>query len=357
MIELITDVEKISCQQWDVLVAESTTATWFQTREAYMFFASLKDRSAEGQKIASLKDKGQMLEPFVVAVERIHESGTKNQNLLKGVIVGYITREKNPLKQLLTRRAIIIGGPLLAEDITNAEVATLLQALNQESGIKSQDKYVHPIYIESRNFNDYSRWKDTFEACGFTYQPHLNFHIDTSSVEVMCSKIGKSRKRDIKAAEKKGSMLVEHPTLAQVKAYYEILQELYQKKVKTPLFPFVFFERLWEVNPSYFMLIEQDGEVISGTVVVRDSRTIYEWFACGKQSHTYPTYRGMMYAAEHGLKRYDMMGAGKPEEDYGVRDFKSQFGGELVEHGRYLCICNKLLYNIGRIGVKILKRK
>ncbi len=335
---ILTDISQINREQWKQLVATSPTATWFQTCEAYDFFASLPE----------------MFVPFVVAVERIQESGTKNQNSLQGIIVGYITREKNPVKQFLTRRAIIIGGPLLAKDITEEELRALLNALRtfEPSNLRT----FKPIYIESRNFNDYSRWKDTFEACGFTYQPHLNFHIDTSSVDEMCSRIGKSRKRDIKVAEKKGVMLVEYPTLAQVKAYYEILQELYQKKVKTPLFPFVFFERLWEVNPSYFMLIEQDGEVISGTVVVRDSRTIYEWFACGKQSHTYPTYRGMMYAAEHGLKRYDMMGAGKPEEDYGVRDFKSQFGGELVEHGRYLCICNKLLYNLGKLGVKILKR-
>ena len=52
----------------------------------------------------------------------------------------------------------------------------------------------------------------------------------------------------------------------------------------------------------------------------------------------------------------DMMGAGKADENYGVRDFKAAFGGKLVEYGRFLCILNPVLYHIGKIGVKILKR-
>ena len=47
-----------------------------------------------------------------------------------------------------------------------------------------------------------------------------------------------------------------------------------------------------------------------------------------------------------------MMGAGKPEEGYGVRDFKSKVRGKLVEHGRFLCVLNPVLYNIGKIGIK-----
>ena len=50
------------------------------------------------------------------------------------------------------------------------------------------------------------------------------------------------------------------------------------------------------------------------------------------------------------------MGAGKPNEKYGVRDFKAEFGGELVEYGRNLFIFNRLLYNVGKLGVKIMKK-
>ena len=67
------------------------------------------------------------------------------------------------------------------------------------------------------------------------------------------------------------------------------------------------------------------------------------------------TYAGMRYATENGIARYDMMGAGEPEEPYGVRDFKSEFGGKKVEHGCFLHVAKPCLYKIETWGVKLLK--
>ena len=66
--------------------------------------------------------------------------------------------------------------------------------------------------------------------------------------------------------------------------------------------------------------------------------------------------RVIKFAIENNLKMVDFMGAGKPNEDYGVRDFKLQFGGELVEHGRYNNIFNPSLYKIGVLGIKIMSK-
>ena len=51
---------------------------------------------------------------------------------------------------------------------------------------------------------------------------------------------------------------------------------------------------------------------------------------------------------------FDFMGAGSPDSDYGVREFKSKFGGECVEYGRYIKINKPVLYHAGRIGLKVL---
>ena len=64
----------------------------------------------------------------------------------------------------------------------------------------------------------------------------------------------------------------------------------------------------------------------------------------------------MDYGMKNNLPRFDFMGAGKPDEDYGVREFKSKFGGELVEHGRFLNVLQPLLYSVGKTAIKILKR-
>lgn len=331
MIKILT-YNDIDPQQWNELVQSSPTATWFQTDEAYNFYASVSE-----------------MIPFATAIE--------NNGKLRAVCVGYTTQETNPIKQYLTCRAIIIGGPLLADDATDEEVAALLQAIRR-LGDKA-------IYVETRNFHDYSRWKAVFEANGFAYQLHLNFHVDTSTPEVVDQNLGKSRKRDIRTTIRDGVTPVYQPTIEQVRAYYDILLDLYKTKVKTPLFKWEWFEQLYKVNNARFILTELEGKIVGGTVcMVLPGKALYEWFACGIDGvypHIYPstyaTYLGIKYAAENGCKIFDMMGAGKPDEAYGVRDFKAKFGGEMVEHGRYLCIRKPLLYKLGKLGVKLLKKR
>ncbi len=333
-IQIYDRYEAIDPQAWDMLVRESNTATWFQTREAYRFYASLS----------------QEMTPFVFAVEE--------STRLMGVIVGYITRTQSTLKQYFTRRAIIIGGALLDEAISDEALSTLLTAVRH--GL--QDK---AIYIELRNFHDYSRWQKVFADNGFTYQPHLNFHINTSSPAVVEQNLGKSRKRDIRTSIREGVTAVQQPTLEQVQEYYALLRTLYRTKVKTPLFSWAFFEQLYKTESGRFLLCAYEGRIIGGTVCVcLPAKGVYEWFVCGedgKYEHIFPssyaTYLGICHAAEGDYPLFDMMGAGKPDEAYGVRDFKARFGGKEVEHGRYLSICHPLLYRLGSLGVKILKKR
>ena len=106
-----------------------------------------------------------------------------------------------------------------------------------------------------------------------------------------------------------------------------------------------------------------NGKIIGGTVcVAQQGKCLYEWFVCGRDGEwksIFPsscaTYAGIRYAAEHNMPRFDMMGAGTPDEAYGVRDFKARFGGKEVEYGRFICITKPLYYRIGVLGVKLLK--
>lgn len=342
MIQVLT-YEQIDATAWSALVQSSSTGTWFQTPEAFEFFQS----------------QPELFKPFAY--------GVVNDGRLRGVCVGYVTMEKSALKQMLTRRAIIVGGPCLADDCTADEVTELMKTVRKE--LKGE-----AIYVESRNFNDYSKWKEAFTIAGFEYVPHLNFHVDTSSVEVVEANLGKSRKRDIRTTIREGVSITSIYDLGlqiddldrerMVHEYYQVLKNLYETKVKTPLFPESFFQALAKHPDARFLLTELNGKIIGGTVcVAQEDKCLFEWFACGEDGvypHVFPscyaTYAGIKYAAEHGMPRFDMMGAGKPDEAYGVRDFKAKFGGKEVEHGRFLCITKPLLYKIGALGVKILKK-
>ncbi len=328
------EIQDLKSLDWDKLVETSPMATWFQTREAYDFFDSLS-----------------FLDAFAVGVE----SGGR----LKGLVVGFIQKDGGKLKQYLSRRAIVNGGPLLADDITDEEVSILLKALKKRLRRKT-------IYIETRNFNDYRQWCKAFEDNDFAYEPHYDIWVDTSSMEVINENLGKSRKRDIRVSLRDGAALVIRPSIEQVKDYYRILSDLYKNKVKTPLLPLEFFGKLHQLHSSAFLLVEFGGQIVGGTVCVGlQGKALYEMYACGMDGvhkNIFPselaTFAGLQYAAEHGIPRFDMMGAGKPDDGgYGVRDFKLKFGGELKELGRYKCVCNRLLYGLGKLGVKMMKRR
>ena len=284
--------------------------------------------------------------------------GVAEDGVLKGVVVGFVTVEQSRWRQFFTRRAIINGGPLLAEDISTETLRLLLRRLREEVSKEA-------IYIEMRNFNDYSRWKDRFEACGFAYQPHLNFHLDCSEEAVIQRNMHESRRRQVRKGLASGAVIEEAKTEQEVRDFYRILEQLYRRKVKTPLFGLEFFLAFFRQEWGKYLLVKYEGKVIGGMMCpILEGRTIYEWYVCGldepyREQHpsVLATYAAMQYAAEHGLPRFDFMGAGKPEEDYGVRAFKAQMGGKLVEYGRFLLIAKPLLYRIGVLGVAWLRRK
>ena len=370
MVRVVT-YNEIDRAEWSRLVQTSATGTWFQTPEAYDFFAL----------------QPELFKPFVVAISNdaslseAQQSINSSLQMLRGVCVGYVTVERNPIKQYFTRRAIIIGGPVIANDATSEEVETLMIAVrNQFKILDLRFKILNsPIFIETRNFNDYSKWRNAFEHCGghprrrpllpfrwkdapgFEYKKHLNFHVDCTDKEKMWERLSKSRQKQIRRAMRSGVEVVE-PAEEDVKKWYAILQEMYRQKVKLPLLPMDFFLNAYRSGNAKYLMVKYKGEVIGGLMFEMDEKSVYEWYVCGLDSayeRQYPsvvaTYAGMEYANAHGRRCCDLMGAGEPGVPYGVRDFKERFGGQLVEHGRFVCVREPILYKIGVLAVKMMR--
>ena len=388
MVRVVT-YNEIDRAEWSRLVQTSATGTWFQTPEAFEFFESMPE----------------LFRPFVIgiAVERVND--LTNERTLRGVCVGYVTVERNPIKQYFTRRAIIIGGPALADDAMDEEVVALLEAVKTKTRhLQSLNSDLHetthqnasqkhaaltkntqnifycyePIYIETRNFNDYSQWKGAFEKAGFEYKKHLNFHVDCTDKEQMWERLSENRKRQVRHVKGDFKFKISFPfgtitsnlrfdnlsvTEQDVREWYSILSELYRTKVKTPLWPVEFFLEFYRQKRGVYLLQKHNGKVIGGIMCpIFENRCIYEWYICGmdaeyKESHpsVMATWAAMEYANTHAIARFDVMGAGEPGVPYGVRDFKAEFGGQLVEHGRFVCVRKHILYKIGTLAVKMMK--
>ena len=229
----ILTYSEIDRAAWSALVRESKTGTWFQSPEAYSFYQSLPD----------------LFRPFAVAVQ--------NQEL-RGVCVGYVTRERNALKQVFTRRAIINGGPVLANDATDEEVEALMKAVRKALMNEPLSLNDRPIYIETRSFNNYSKWRGAFRQAGFEYRPHLNFHIDCRDKEAMWERLSERRRREITRAGKSGVTVEEATSEQEVADWYRILHELYRTKEKTPLFPAELFLAFYRSRAGKYLLVKHN---------------------------------------------------------------------------------------------------
>ena len=328
-----SNINEIDLKQWLDLVAKSQTASFFQTPECYDFYASLS-----------------FLKPFVF--------GVSENDKLVGILCGYRIADGNFIKRFFSRRAIAPGGLLLDPSISEDAIQSILKLAESEISHRA-------IYLEIRNYNDFSAFRSSIESVGFNYQPHLNFHVPITNVENVFSALSESKRRQIKTAQRSGVEWEETTNKQEVGAFYNKLKYLYDTKIKTPLFPLEFFEKLVELPNGKLLVVKYNGVVIGGMACASlSSKVLYEWFVCGDDTSNkdvfasvVTTWAGLEYAAENNYKRFDFMGAGKPDKDYGVREFKSKFGGELVEHGRFLYICKPFLYFIGTKIISLLRNQ
>jgi len=326
----ILNGQEIITDKWEQLYKSSSFATYFQSPACYRFYKELS-----------------FLSPFVYAVQEKGE--------LKALVCGYLIAEEGFVKRFFSRRAIIPGGVLLANDVSNEVLEMLLSELKSDLQRKA-------IYIELRNLHDYSAYKDAFQKAGFEYQPHLNYQISISNGAEVFSNFSENRKRQIKQSLAEGIVCKETDRIEDVRAFYSILQHTYSKKLKLPLFSFEFFETIVSKAYGNLLVVKSEDKILGGILCVGDGNVLYEWFICGddgEQPKVYPsvmaTRAGIEYAINNGYRMFDFMGAGKPDRKYGVRDFKARFGGTLVEHGRFLYICNRFYYLFAKGLLSVFK--
>jgi len=80
--------------------------------------------------------------------------------------------------------------------------------------------------------------------------------------------------------------------------------------------------------------------VVAGRIVLVFGGLVYAWYSGTRRiPGIYPVdclaWDEIQWGSENRQQVYDFGGAGRPDEDYGPRKFKSKFGGELVNYGRY----------------------
>lgn len=329
--KFIADIKQVNLFALEAFIFNHPYGNFFQSTKAFQFFQSVDDYDPI----------------FIVAVD-----GEK----IVGSLLAVVIKEGKGLKGYFSRRCIVWGGPLVQED--NPDIwADLLKNLGKLISEKT-------IYTEFRNFRDQCVRKELYKKEDYQLNAHLNYIVSIPSLDEAKAGLSKSKKRQINKSLKSGAEIIQPDNIEQVESFYKILHQLYREKVKKPLPPFDFFSKFFQdKNLGTYLLVKYEGQIIGGIMCPMYKNTIHEWFVCGKDSEIQDVYPSVLatwavieYAANAGITHFDFMGAGKPDQDYGVREFKAKFGGELVNFGRFVRINQKMHYQVGKLGLEILKK-
>jgi len=325
-------------EEWSEFIQEHPFGNIFQTPEMNQVYAHTKN-----------------YEPVVVAV--VDDENSEILSFLQAVVIN----EVNFLRKL-TSRSVIQGGPLIAYRDKRAisSIKILFESFDKIVGKKA-------IYTEIRNMWDTSDVHQTFYNIGYMYTPHVNFLIDLSaSPEEIFSNFKRDKKRAIKKAKKSGIKIKQANTLEEIEAFYKIISETY-KTANLPKPPrslfFSVFEILKKKNLAKFFLASFDGEVIAGRLVLCYKGTIFDWYAGAKKDflnlrpNELLVWHVLKWGSENNYSTFDFGGAGNPKKKYGVRDFKRQFGGQMVEFGRYKKVYSPRMLKLLEKGLNIYKLK
>ncbi len=323
----ILENEEIPLNEWQELIKSNPYASPFQTHEFYDLFNSMEGLSAQA---IAVTNQGKLLALTVITFHK--ESG---------------------IKSYFSRRGIIYGGPLIDPENPKA-LKFLLQTIPEKI-----TKLV--IYIEIRNYFSYTDVKSIFLKKGWEYVPYLNVQLKVKGLnkDSLILVFKYNRRREIKQSLASGASFTNCANVEQLKEIYNILKDNYLKRVKLPLPKFEFFLEFFQCAKMKAFTVLHNGKIIGGAFCpVLDKRGLYTFYYCGLRNYhkrIFPTHLAILAAMEYCIKydipHFDFMGAGRPEIEYGVRQYKLEFGGELVEHGRFIRILNPFLYRLGNLVI------
>ena len=277
--------------------------------------------------LAEVFERAKGIEPIALAAID-EDSGEIFASLL-----AYVLKYTNVLSSFASR-ARIRGGPLFLNTEKGILAAKML--LKHYDGVIRRKA----LYTDIWNLWDVSNLPASalIRDAGYVYDGYLNFLVDLAkSKEELWADIRKSKRRAIRKAKEKGVYIEEAKDCHSVVSFYSALKETYTR-AKIPLEDISFLKSAFDIlapkNMLKLFLIKYKDECIGGMIAPVYKGVIYGLYVCGSRTRSklFPsemvTWHTIEWGSENGCHTFDFLGAGKPNEEYGVREFKKGFAEE-----------------------------
>lgn len=264
------------------------------------------------------------------------------------------------LLRRFTTRAVAYGSVLCAPGLEGKEaLAMLLRAYNRE--VKGS-----VLFTELRNLSDLGDVQPVLNESGFAYEEHLNFLIDlTRPREEIWRSIRSNARRNVKKARKSKVVIEEVDDLDRVSATYALLENTY-KRLQVPLAGLSLFRSAFEIlyprGKMKILMSKVEGIDIGVSTLLLYKDIVYYWYAgiireyASHRAGDLLVWHALEWGNHNGFRVFDFGGAGRPDEEYGVRDFKAKFNGTLVNYGRNICVHHPHLLRLSQWGYQLYRR-
>ena len=329
-------IREITLDRWKQFVDTHPQGNIFHTPEMFEVFRQAKSHEPE---LWAVEEGGEILALMVSVKVRV-----------MGSILGS-----------LAARRVVYGGFLCHPTLdSSAALGTLLEAYSDR--VKGD-----ALFTEFRNQHDVSAYQAVLEQQGFRFEDHQNYLIDLSlPLERVWHNVHEGARAKIGQARRKNQFVVEEvQNVDQIPAWYALVQQTFAH-AQVPLADISLFRAVYEcltpVHRVRFLLGRVGDEYVAASASLLYKNCIYDWYRGFNRD--FGKYRPndllvwdiLEWGVKNGYTTFDFGGAGRPNEVYGPRSFKSKFGGVLVNYGRNVRIHSAWKLRLSRWGYQVARR-
>ncbi|RLG31408.1 GNAT family N-acetyltransferase [Methanosarcinales archaeon] len=257
-------------------------------------------------------------------------------------LLAKILAEKSGVLSSFSKHSTIRGGPIFRDD-DEGVIATsqLLCHYNEISKKKVLYSRIYPL-------NNTPQIMPSFRGGGYEHGDWQNLllHIDAPINEIW-AQLKKNRKYGVNRAKKKDVIIEEVEDKELLPVFYNLLQETYRKRggLLEDISTFeATFDLLVPKNMAKFFIAKYEDRYIAALLILQYKGVAYEWYIGSSKKredlllcpNDLIVWHAIELCTNNGFHTFDFGGGGLPSEmDAGWVRFKKEFGGRLVNYGRY----------------------
>lgn len=233
-------------------------------------------------------------------------------------------------------RSIFYAEPICRDDEVGAAALSQLLKIHDR-------RMAGVLFAEVRPINAPGAERAVLESHGYQWLDYLNYVVDLRPThEELHANLNRSLRKQLRKNDNKGLIVKKNSPPYKVDRMYSFFQTSYARS-GVPLADIsLFHAALAELPPDVprVRTVFYDQQPIAAAICLVYKDRNYAWYGgsqrfSGISADDAITWHEISFAKRQGVTYYDFGGAGWPDEEYGPRDFKAKFGGELVNFGRY----------------------